>query len=65
MRLNVCHLAKLPEGLRIVRGKLLGEIMSKIVDFPSYLPLADQGRFAVGYYHQMQALFAEKTGKSL
>jgi CRISPR-associated protein Csd1 len=65
MRLNVCHLAKLPEGLRIVRGKLLGEIMSKIVDFPSYLPLADQGRFAVGYYHQMQAFFAEKTGKSL
>lgn len=65
MRLNVCHLAKLPDGLRVVRGKLLTEVMARISDFPTYLSLEDQGRFAVGYYHQVQALFAEKACKSL
>ena len=41
--------------------KLLGEIMCGINDFPSHLQLDDQGRFAIGYYHQMQDFFAKKN----
>jgi CRISPR-associated protein Csd1 len=37
--------------------KLLAEIMAGITDFPAHLNLPDQGRFAIGYYHQRQAFF--------
>lgn len=40
--------------------KLLGEIMSHINDFPSHLSLKDQGRFAIGYYHQRQDFFKKR-----
>ena len=33
--------------------------MSGIDDFPPHLNLADQGRFAIGYYHQRQAFFTK------
>jgi CRISPR-associated protein Csd1 len=33
--------------------------MDGIVDFPTHLALQDQGRFAVGYYHQRQAFFTK------
>jgi CRISPR-associated protein Csd1 len=29
--------------------------------FPPHLKLEDQGRFAVGYYHQMQKFFTKKS----
>lgn len=62
MRLKNHHLAKLESiGRRVQFDKLLGEIMSGIADFPAHLRLEDQGRFAIGYYHQMQAFFAKKT----
>lgn len=32
--------------------KLIEEILSRLEDFPAHLNLHDQGRFAVGYYHQ-------------
>lgn len=54
MRLKNHHLAKLHDGLRITRERQLGEIVSGISDFPPHLKLEDQGRFAIGYYHQMQ-----------
>lgn len=60
MRLKNHHLAKLPDGLRIVRERLIGEIMGGIADFPPHLRLEDQGRFAIGYYHQMQDFFTKK-----
>ena len=41
--------------------KLLGEIMSGIADFSAHLRLEDQGRFAIGYYHQMQDFFTKKN----
>ncbi len=44
--------------------KQIGEIMAGINDFPAHLSLADQGRFAVGYYHQRQAFFATKEAKT-
>ncbi len=59
------HLAKLEGGMRTNREKLIQEIMSSVVDFPAHLDLADQGVFAIGYYHQMADFFAsgkeEKT----
>lgn len=61
MRLKNHHLAKLESvGRRVQFDKLLGEIMSGISDFAPYLRLEDQGRFAIGYYHQMQDFYTKK-----
>ncbi|MDP3169670.1 MAG: type I-C CRISPR-associated protein Cas8c/Csd1 [Polaromonas sp.] len=65
MKLKNHHLAKLEEGRKRYFEKLIGQIMSDINDFPSHLNLADQGRFAIGYYHQRQIFFtkSESTPK--
>ncbi len=58
MKLKNHHLAKLGNRGRAVNlEKLIGQIVDGIADFPSNLSLQDQGRFAVGYYHQRQSLF--------
>ncbi|SDA26110.1 CRISPR-associated protein, Csd1 family [Nitrosospira sp. Nsp18] len=64
MKLKNHHLAKLGEGRKRYFEKLIGQIMSKIIDFPSHLILADQGRFAIGYYHQRQAFFTKSASTS-
>ena len=65
MRLKNHHLSKLESaGRRVQFEKLIGTIMQGIEDFPAHLSLADQGRFAIGYYHQMQDFFTKKTDKS-
>jgi CRISPR-associated protein Csd1 len=62
IRLSKHHLADLENvGERINFEKRLGEIMCGINDFPSHLQLDDQGRFAIGYYHQMQDFFTKKN----
>jgi len=62
MKLKNHHLAKLENpGRKINLERLIGEILSGISEFPSHLSLADQGRFAIGYYHQRQALFSKST----
>ncbi len=65
MKLKNHHLAKLEDGRKRYFEKLIGQIMSDINDFPAHLSLADQGRFAIGYYHQRQAFFtkSESTTK--
>lgn len=61
MRLKNHHLAKLPNKGRAVNfEKLLAEIMSGIDDFPRHMNLQDQGRFAIGYYHQRQDFFTRR-----
>ena len=55
------HLAKLEGGRKINREKLLQEIVEPLGDFPAHLNLADQGMFALGYYHQMQAFYRRKS----
>lgn len=61
MKLKNHHLAKLEHpGVRINLERLIGEIMDGLQDFPPHLALADQGRFAVGYYHQRQNFFTKK-----
>ena len=38
--------------------KLIGEIIDGLTDsFPAQLPMIEQGRFAIGYYHQKQAFY--------
>ena len=59
LRLKNAHLKKLSPGRAVNFEKLLGEVLSSVTDFPAHLPLADQGRFALGYYHQRQAFFSK------
>lgn len=61
MRLKNHHLAKIDNKGRAVNlERLIGAITSHIDDFPSHLDLHEQGRFALGYYHQRQDLFTKK-----
>jgi CRISPR-associated protein Csd1 len=58
MKLKNHHLSKLANRGRAVNlEKVIGEIIDGLNDFPTHLSLPDQGRFAVGYYHQRQAFF--------
>ena len=62
IRTSKHHLAKLDDRQRIYRERLIGEIVDGIpAEFPDVLNLTDQGRFAIGYYHQMQDFFTKKT----
>lgn len=67
LRLSTHHLGKLAGGLAVSREKLKGEIMDGFdpKSFPPrVLPLADQARFALGYYHQRQAFFTKSEAKN-
>lgn len=60
LRLKNHHLAKLTHRGRATNfEKLIGEITGGIADFPLHLPLPEQGRFALGYYHQRQDFFTK------
>jgi len=59
LRLKNHHVGKLSAGRAVQMEKLLGEIMDGVSDFPRHLPLPEQGRFALGYYHQRQAFFTK------
>lgn len=62
IRLNQHHLSKLDNpGHKIAHEKRIQEIVSRLEDFPSHLPMQDQGLFAIGYYHQRQAFFTKST----
>lgn len=62
MKLKNHHVAKLENpGRKVNLERLISEIMEGVNDFPPHLSLADQGRFAIGYYHQRQALFSKST----
>ena len=61
LRLKNAHLKKLSPGRTAAFEKLLGEVLGPVTDFPKHLPLPDQGRFALGYYHQRQDFFTKKT----
>jgi CRISPR-associated protein Csd1 len=64
MRLKNHHLAKLHRGRKTNLEILIGEIMEKIDEFPPHLNLHEQGKFAIGYYHQRQDLFTKKEDAS-
>lgn len=61
LRLKNHHTGKLSPGRATQMEKLIGEILGEVADFPHQLPLQDQGRFSLGYYHQRQAFFTKPT----
>ena len=64
LRLKNAHLKKLDDGPCAYFERLIGELLEPVQDFPRQLPLAAQGRFALGYYHQRQAFFTRKDADS-
>ena len=52
IKLSMNHLGKIETSGWY--EKQMGEIIDGIGDFPPHLSLEDQGRFAIGYYHQRQ-----------
>ena len=61
LNLSSHHSEKLKEGRDIFFERIKQEIMDKIEadGFPAHLDLQDQGRFFVGYYHQMQSFYVK------
>lgn len=47
------HISKADYGY--ISDKRLGEVMEGLNDFPAHLTMDQQGRFALGYYHQRNA----------
>jgi len=65
MRMKNHHISKIENKGRAVNlEKMLTEIIDGISDFPKHLNLDDQGRFAIGYYHQTRKLWEGKADKS-
>ncbi len=58
------HMSKLRKerpGLAVVLEKEISEIIGGMPErFPRSLKIEDQGRFAIGYYHQSQAHFSKR-----
>lgn len=55
LKLKNHHIGKLEnKGRAINLEKLIGAIVQGVNEFPPQLDLKDQGRFAIGYYHQKQ-----------
>lgn len=63
LKLKNHHLAKIENpAFRTAHEKRLTEIFSGLsADMPTHLSMEDQARFAIGYYHQRQALFTKTS----
>ena len=63
LRLSQKHLRKLNDGLATYYNSQITELMAQLPEsgFPARLSLPDQGKFAIGYYHQAQKRFAKKN----
>ena len=63
LRLSQKHLRKLNDGLATYYDNQITELMAQLPEsgFPARLSLPDQGKFAIGYYHQTQKRFAKKN----
>lgn len=59
-RLHKHHLAKLDKPRRTIYEKSLAEVHDKLREIPARFSLAEQGLFAIGYYHQQQYFFTPK-----
>lgn len=72
LKLKNHHVSKLDERARRIlyrafednrSDEYIGQILQYVSDIPAHLPLPDQGRFALGYYHQRQAFFTKNTNE--
>lgn len=66
LNLSVHHSEKLATPKAVYFEKLKQEIINKFdpEGFPVQLSLQDQGRFFVGYYHQMQDFYTPKQNEN-
>lgn len=61
LKLKNHHLAKLENRGRAVNlERIIEEIIGGIETFPAHLTMDEQGRFAIGYYHQRRDFFTKK-----
>lgn len=63
IRLSQNHLKKVRSenpSWAVHNERLTQEIMSGIDTFPAFLTIAQQGEFAIGYYHQVQDFYTKK-----
>lgn len=66
IKLKNSHIKKLErekESSKIYYEKLLTEIMDKLEIYPKRLSLEEQGKFILGYYHQMQKKYKKREEK--
>lgn len=66
LNLSSHHSEKLKDGRNVFFEKVKQEIIDKIDanGFPAHLELQDQGRFFVGYYHQMQNFYIKNENEN-
>jgi CRISPR-associated protein Csd1 len=66
LKLKNHHLAKLDnKGQAVSLEREIGSILDGITTFPNHLSLDDQGRFAIGYYHQRQDFFTKHSKEEM
>ena len=66
IKLKNSHIKKLErekESSKIYYEKLLTEIMNKLEIYPKRLSLEEQGKFILGYYHQVQKKYEKREEK--
>ena len=62
MKLKNHHVAKIENRGAVVNAeRLMGSILDGVESFPTVLSLPDQGRFALGYYHQRQSFYTKSS----
>ena len=63
IKLKNSHIRKIErekEGVKIYYERLLTSIIGKIEEYPKRLSLEDQGKFILGYYHQVQKKYEKR-----
>lgn len=66
VKLKNSHMKKLERdkgGAKVYYEKLLTELMGKLDEYPRRLCLEEQGKFILGYYHQVQKKYEKKEEK--
>ena len=66
VKLKNSHMKKLEREKGSAKGyyeKLLTEIMEKLDEYPRRLTLEEQGKFMLGYYHQVQKKYEKREEK--
>ena len=66
IKLKNSHMKKLERdkgSAKIYYEKLLTELMGKLDEYPKRLLLEEQGKFILGYYHQVQKKYEKREEK--
>ncbi|MCD7982365.1 MAG: type I-C CRISPR-associated protein Cas8c/Csd1 [Clostridiales bacterium] len=63
MRLKNSHIRKLDVGMSKYYERALTQLQGRVTYYPKRLNLEEQGRFILGYYHQVQKRYTKKEEK--